>query len=420
MEKQFIPTSETPQITLKVDGELTIKGSDEAEVVAKSDSADNLTLDQNGDIISITSQANCTVRVPRESVVVIEACNGNASIKALEGSLNIQKINGNLFLRNVGVVHVERVSGNLFVKHVDGDFNLQVVEGNANLRDIQGDFMVTGGIHGNLTLDEVEGNASARVDGNVSLRLDPLPGQTYDFTADGNILCRLPADTSAVVNINRAERAKIQLAKVSLSDVGKFPYQLTLGEGDATLVFSADGNVDLVGRAPDWEMPEEYDASYARDFDGIAEDIGEQIENQVAAQMDMMESQLNAQLENLSETLNSAGLSAEQVQRTREAGARAAERAHEKMQRAQEKIRRKIEFAQRRAEQRARSAEKRGLSREKRTWGFEWPGAKPDAGSEPVTDEERLVILKMLEQKKITPEEADQLLSALEGKSGEQ
>jgi hypothetical protein len=37
---------------------------------------------------------------------------------------------------------------------------------------------------------------------------------------------------------------------------------------------------------------------------------------------------------------------------------------------------------------------------------------------EPVTEEERLMILRMLEQKKITLEEAEILLSALEGKDG--
>ncbi len=418
MEKQVIPTSSTPRITLKLDGDLTIKGSDELEVVAKSDSANNLSLEQNGDDISITGQSNCTVRMPRESVVIIEACNGNASVKALEGSLNIQKISGNLFLRNVGVVNVERVSGNLSIKHVDGDFILQSVDGNANVKDIQGNFIVTGRIDGNLSLDEVEGNATARANGNIVLRLDPLPGQSYDFNSDGNILCRLPPDVSAQVKINKACRAKIQLANVSLSEE-KFPYQVTLGDGDASLVFSADGNVDLVGQAPDWEMPDDFDAGFSMDFAGMAEDIGKQIENQISAQMEMMESQINAQLGNLSETLSSAGLSAEQAQRTREAGARAAARAHEKMQRAQEKIRRKIEYAQRKAEQRARSSERRAQSREKRTWGFEWPGTKPEAGSEPVSDEERLMILKMLEEKKISPEEADQLLSALEGKSGD-
>ncbi len=63
MEKHVIPTSETPHITLKVDGDLTIKGSDELEVVAKSDSGNNLSLDQNGDTIYITCQANCTCKI---------------------------------------------------------------------------------------------------------------------------------------------------------------------------------------------------------------------------------------------------------------------------------------------------------------------------------------------------------------------
>ena len=39
----------------------------------------------------------------------------------------------------------------------------------------------------------------------------------------------------------------------------------------------------------------------------------------------------------------------------------------------------------------------------------------PDAMNEPVSDEERMTILKMLQEKKITSEQADKLLAALEG-----
>jgi hypothetical protein len=419
MEKQVVPTSQVPRITLKVDGDLTIKGSDELEVVARTDSTNNLSLAQSGDDISIVSQSNCTVRVPRESVVHIEACEGNGSVKALEGSLDIQKINGNLYLRNVGAVIVERVSGSLSGKHVDGHMTLQNVNGNVNIRDIQGNFAVTNRIDGNLSLDEVEGNATASVNGNIVLRLDPLPGQSYEFNAKGYILCRLPEDTSAVVKINKANKARIHVANVNLSEGEKFPYQVTLGEGDASLVFSADGNIDLVGQVPDWDMTDFFNAVFPVNFDKVADDIGEQIESQISAQMEMLESQLNAQLENLSQTMNSAGFSADQAQRTHEASARAAERAREKMRRAQEKIHRKIEFARRKAEQRARSVEKHAQAREKRTWGFEWPAASPEPANEPVSDEERMLILKMLEQKKISPEEAEQLLTALEGSSGD-
>jgi hypothetical protein len=39
----------------------------------------------------------------------------------------------------------------------------------------------------------------------------------------------------------------------------------------------------------------------------------------------------------------------------------------------------------------------------------------PPSQSEPVAEEERMAILKMLAEKKITAEQAEQLLSALEG-----
>lgn len=418
MEKQIISTCETPLITLEVHGELRLKGLDGLEVVAKSASSDDLVLEKSGDDISISCQSDCTVHVPRASIVHLDACQGNVSIKALEGSLTIRDVHGNLFLRNVASAHIERVRGDLLARHIGGDFNLQVVEGNANVRDVQGDFIVTGGIQGNLSLDEVEGCATVRADGNISLRLDPLPGQSYEFTAGGNILCRLPEDVSAVVKVNTAARASLQVANLRVSEDKKFPYQQTLGEGDASLTFTADGNVDLVGQAPDWEMPEDFYTGFSGDFKGMPQDFGEQIESQVSAQMEMIQSQLNAQLENLSQTLSSAGLPADQAQRMHAAGERAASRAHEKMQRAQEKIHRKIEIAQRRAEQRLRSVDKHAQPHEKRTWGFDWPASKPEPGKEPVTDEERLMILKMLEQKKITPEEADQLLAALDGASG--
>jgi hypothetical protein len=50
---------------------------------------------------------------------------------------------------------------------------------------------------------------------------------------------------------------------------------------------------------------------------------------------------------------------------------------------------------------------------------FVWPLSESEQSDSPVdtiSDEERLLILKMLEEKKISAEEADQLLAALEGR----
>jgi hypothetical protein len=50
-------------------------------------------------------------------------------------------------------------------------------------------------------------------------------------------------------------------------------------------------------------------------------------------------------------------------------------------------------------------------------WNFGFDPLNTAEAKQPVSDEERMVILKMLQEKKITSEEAEKLLSALEGGS---
>ena len=80
----------------------------------------------------------------------------------------------------------------------------------------------------------------------------------------------------------------------------------------------------------------------------------------------------------------------------------------------------KIDAAMRRAEAKARAAEVRSRRGQAAVrigrWNWDASPHKAAQTSAPVSDEERLSILKMLQQKKITIEEAEKLLAALEGK----
>jgi hypothetical protein len=88
-----------------------------------------------------------------------------------------------------------------------------------------------------------------------------------------------------------------------------------------------------------------------------------------------------------------------------------------------DRIQRTIKQATQRAERKLRRAHADRLSRtyQVKFDGSRWRhGPGPDADSaapagEPVSEEERMTILRMLQEKKITSEEADKLLSALEG-----
>jgi hypothetical protein len=427
MDKQFVTTSESPKVFVTVHGDLRLKGADEFEVQVKASDLEAVTLEQDGEQVTVRCESDCHIQVPREAWVQIVEAHGNTVLKALEGEVNVQVVHGNLELRSLGPVKIDLVQGNLEVKNIEGTLECQRIEGNAVIRDVQEKFTAKE-IHGNLQIFDVDGAVDVSVHGNASLNLDPSPGEEYKITAHGNINCNVPEDASLDLVINKAARIMIRLAEVSNGKGAKTPYQLTLGEGDSHMVLAADGNVMITGQLPAFEMPDfskEFESTFESTFEGMGDAIGQQIEQQIESQMRMLEEQLNAQISNISMNLGAAGIAPEQMeriqQRAREASERAAARAEEKMRHAQERLERRMATTQQRMQQKARAVEAHARHREHRPAGFGWPVAPDEPMSpvqDPVSDEERLTVLRLLEQKKITLEEAETLLAALEGKEG--
>lgn len=420
MDKQFVTTSAYPHILLDVSGDLRLKGQDSFEVVAKSDNPEDITLEAKYDQVVIRSTGDCNVRVPRAAIVQVKAAHGDAVIKALEGELTIDTVDGSLSLRNVGETKISRINGELAAKNIDGDLIIDTIAGDVAVRAVQGDFTVSGKVMGNLSLNDVGGGAKASADGNIMLRLDPTPGHQFEFSSHGNLYCRLSEDSSAEISVPKASQVRVGLPGIHASTPVQTPYALTLGEGDAKIILSADGDVVLDTHAPDWEM-EDFDIDVGSEVEGMADAVSQQINQQVDSQIRMMEDQLNAQLSGLSMRLSAAKFTEEQArnieERAREASERAALRAQEKMRRAQEKMEQKMSAIQRKMEMKSRKLERAGRHMH-RPWSINipTPPAPPSPLGEPVSEDERLMILQMLEQKKITMEEAEQLLSALEGK----
>jgi hypothetical protein len=420
MEKQVFEVGDSPRINIQTLGKLILKGTGLKEVVVRSDSREDLKFTADEEEVTIHSRSNLTVNAPQDSSIHIEKVHSEAVIKGFEGPLRIGEIKGSCVLKDTGQVEIDRILSDLVAKRIDGALSIRQVYGNVSVRRIEGDFLVEDAIRGNLALNDVEGDVKAEVYGNATLRLDPATGQSYAIKAKGNITCRLPGDSSVEVEIVKAANIKIDIKSTRIAETIRAPYSFTMGEGDAEMRLEANGNVVLAQSAPDWDMMD-FQTGFDMEVEGAAEEISRQVTEQVEAQVEMIENQLEEQLSHLSATLGAAGLSQEAAdrisQRAREASARATARTQEKMARVQEKLQRKWESAQRRIEQKTRAAEKRALAREGRSWGGAgWSHGTSKPPSDPVTEQERLLILQMLSEKKISLEEAEKLLEALEGK----
>ncbi len=428
MVQMNVATSATPEVVIEeIAGNLQLKGWNRSEVLVKSEVEITPVLEEQEDVISIRCAGDCLIRVPHEASVVVENVLGEAVFKLLAERLQIEQVKGSLVLRNVSETRIETVAGELVAKQVLGDLHAEHIAGNVVLRDIQGCCTLER-VSGNLDLKDAEGDLIISAGGNANVRLSLLTGERYEISADGNLRFRLPPDSSARLNLtSRANTIQVRLPEEHKS-IREENYNLTLQDGQATINLSAGGTLSLDSQHTNWlemdEVQAEIEGAQAEiesAFADISESlIAEQVEAQLEAHMQTLEENLSK----LSEKLETTGLPDIQQERimrqAREASERATARTQEKIRRAQEKLDRKMAAAQRKAELKLRAAERHSRSHGRRSWSVEWPPA-PHTSSrppkEPVADEERLMILRMLEEKKISLDEAEKLLSSLEGKA---
>lgn len=421
MEKRFPVQTLDPLIVLTVHGDFRVKGSDEQEVLVRC--GEEVQVSQEGDTFTIESLEDCSLRVPRQSRLQLKAAHGDADFKALEGELTIEQAHGELRLRSVGPAAVHMLHGNLEAKNLSGTLEIGHADGNVSVKDLQGDLSADS-ISGNVFLKEIDGSVSAKAGGNFLAYLDPLPGQEHRLEAGGNLNIYLPKDASATLHFERVGgRVNVSAFNGEKAPDQRPPFDLVIGDGDAEIFLSAGGHVMVTGSFTEPDFVPETDFDFEGEFDGIAEEITQQVNKQVDIQMKMLEQQMNSMAANLSASMGAAGLSKERIehiqQRARETAERASQRAQERMQQAQERLERRMVAHQQRAMHKAKIAETRVTRKDRKSWGFSWPPMpdEPPMPPEPaVSDEERLLILKMLEQKKISLDEAEKLLSALEGR----
>jgi hypothetical protein len=307
-------------------------------------------------------------------------------------------------------VRVTRVGGEMVAKEISGTLDADQIGGNATLKSIVGAATVDQ-VAGNLLAKDLAGGARfPRIGGNLVWKGDLGAGRSYYFQCDGNALLRFGEDTNAHLSLSAGGRI---LSSLDLADQEQEDGQLrgTLGEGGAELVVEAKGNVNVGGssEAVGAELGEEISRQINESLQAL--DL-EAIGRQVSEEMEGALSRLRVKLEGVD--WERIGLRAQQgVERAMERMERDMDRAMEQVGRQQERLQRRLEREARRRERRERQhAVQVDFGWEEEMESEAGAPDSPDAG--PDLEEERLSILRMVEQGQISPEEAEMLLDALE------
>ena len=356
----------TPKINLdKIGGDLSVVGWDGADLLIKADD-DDARLEQTDETVSVSCNSDLSLRIPKGAVLTIKSIAGDASIRGVLGEIMIQEIHGDLSVRDIGSLAIDTAysdfslrgaKGNLYIKNIQSDVSIRDIDGNVTLDSVSDD----------LALRGARGNIKVNVGADVVVYLEPKANGAYSVNAGDDILLVLPRDANATVTM-KGDKIDVDWSGID-KDKDATERVIVLGDGSAKINLIAGGDVRLTNRADAGDSAEEFGNFAGLNFDwsGFGDRISRQVE---------------------------------------QASSRAAKRAEEAVRR-----------AERHAERRALHG-KGGFGPGR--WNFDFKGAPkpptpPIPPSEPVSEAERMAILKMLAEKKITSQQAEELLNALEG-----
>jgi hypothetical protein len=360
-----ISAGKSPKIRIDaIDGDLSVVGWDAEEILIKADE-EGLSLEQNGDEVAFSCTDDVSLRIPRDASLFISRVGGDAALKGVTGNIEIKEIDNDLSIRDAGTVAIDTVQsdfslrgakGHLYIKNASGDVSIRDVEGSVTLDSVADDLALRGA-HGDIKVNVGE---------DVVIYLEPKADGNYSIIAGDDILLVLKPNANVTLTMRGDEIDVTWSGVENQEDITE--RVLVLGDGSAKITLNAGGDIRVTNDAEAGNSAEDFGNFAGMNFDwsGFGERIARQVE---------------------------------------QATARTAKRAEEAARR-----------VERHAERHARRW-RGNLKVGRWNWDVDSKGVPtpPVPPSEPVAEEERMAILKMLAEKKITAEQAEQLLNALEG-----
>lgn len=380
MKQVSIPLKLENKLNIKASEDLFIEGTESSIMISVVRESDSFRYTEAAGKSEIKATSDCHLQIPGEMMVTIEKVGGDASLKGLKSRLIVGKVGGDLILQDLGGASIESVGGDLHINNPGEGMEVSRVGGDLYGRQIK--TLSTRSVGGDARLLQVTGAVSLSAGGDVELEFsDPqLPATVV--TAGGDIRVVVPKDAQGQLELH-SRGLSIQVnAAGQQGEWETEDFALPLGDGGSVLKISAGGDIVVTDQEKlDMDFDEVFENTL-NDWKSFGADLGKQIRESVESSM-----------RNMKWATRSANLSAE--------------KARVKMEKAMSKLESNGVVIDHTGVNVERGGKHVGIS-------FGTPVEKQPKKPRGVTDEERMLVLKMLQEKKITAEEADQLLAALD------
>ena len=425
--------------------DLLVEGGGEGDVMVEGDSP-RLEIHDEGSALTITCDGDCRVRLPesvgqltiaqvggdikvRDIGCAVNIASGSADVAVRDvagpvevgavgadlrmtdvaGPVNVGSVGADAVVRDVAApVHIGSVGADLEAKRVQGLLQVASIGADATFREIIGPLNIQS-VGSDLVIHCVQGGFNVESVG-ADLVLDcefAAPAPRWIGSAGSNVLVKIPADVAVRLVVPAGTACELNVPGARVETAGDQDVIL-VGEPDADapgITFGhIGGGLQLVSQSK---------AGFGARFEfeaNLPDNLEEIISARITEQLAHIQEHLSSQTERIQRD------SERMAARARAKAERAADRARASADRMRDK-------AQRLADRMRKGPRGKGWVW---SWSGEVPPPPPPPGAprptraerpvEPVSEQERLAILRMVENKTITIEEAERLLAALEGR----
>jgi hypothetical protein len=317
--------------------------------------------------VTLSARGDCVVYVPEMAQLEIGTIGADAKVSGVRGNLTINTVGADIVIRECGKVSIGRVGADARVRQ-SGDLRIESVGADLTVTQCEGNVTV-GNVGADAYLREVSGDCVVEhVGADLVLDITFTPEHTYRFASGSDVICRIDPGSNVTFNVSSQAEVTVDVlgSETMKSEAG---WRVTVGAGMASVAIDSPSDVRIVDSQDAHRPFVDFDLVFDHIFDRTFEE------------------------------------SARAAERVSEKFKRQAERAAEQLRRQGEQLRQHGERARRES------------TRASGPWNWSWgaPPPPPDMPSEPVSDAERLAILRMVESKQITVDEAERLLAALNG-----
>lgn len=371
---KYLSVPQTKILQIEHADELYIRSWNKSEIEFRYQG--ELKNDLQGELLTVSCESNLLISLPGNTKIIIDKIDGNCKIYGKFENLVIDRIPGNLEIGSLTNGQINRVGGNCKIGNVISSLQIEKIGGNCNLINSEGKIKfekIGGNFHGFGENIQIE----CRAVGNIQLQIKDFSESDNQIQAGGNV--RLYVTNGKNFSLNGSGRGGFQLKlgdELIQGKSGKF--NKSIGAGQKSVILSAGGSLKISDREEmskvindlsendekEWnDLEKRADSHFGstnkfdiRDLEGIDKKLDELIK--------IKDRKLNKIIDN--------------------SGYFDSEADH--------------------------------LLDDRDIKSSEHIISKPEIQKEaqPVTEEEKMIVLKLLQDKKITAEEADRLLQALE------